>query len=498
MAKERKYAVWLELKGKDSASAMFSKAGRGLRTFGGFLASPLKAIDQVGKGFGSFLEKVPGLSIITSKVMELGGALKNLALDTAGYADTLDNLRSATGISAQKIQEVAFAAEHAGVPFEMFQQSLRKMTEVLGRGVKGKELFASLGSGAWSFAKALKAAKEPGEQFELILSQMAAISDPTKRAAFAMRFFSEGGLRLSAAAHGGAAGLKAMREEARRLGIVLSDEDIKSADEFGDTWANLMKTVDATKRDFGLGLIDTLLPEAKELLGNFKDNRKAIGEIVRDLGRDVGGGVLAVARGLKDAFEWSKGAVEWLGGPGLELVGVGLALLAKNPFFAAILAAKAAIEWLIDNTPKPKTEEEIAKERLEAVKKDGVLGGAMATMGAATVGKPGPWGLVTGLTGVGDFVSRSDDILAEDRGVVLKHETRREAEDLALRLTAAMEEVGGSGIAEDQSIEVSVNLNAPPGVVDGAPDVKAPVGTRIKSRQVNTGAMTTSHLKGSR
>lgn len=492
-AKKRSYAIDIAIKGRDFFTATFNKIGRAMKT------SPLLSM---GKAIGGFIEKIPGLTFLGAGIAKVGSELKALALNASEFGSNFNDLAAQTGIGTRALQEVAYAADQAGVPFEELRAGIQRMTAVLGKGLSARQ-FTMLGKGAAGFARALKGAKTPSERFELVLAQMAQVPDSAKRAAFGMQLFGRSGVKLAALAGDGADGIKRMREEAQRLGLVMSDADVARADAFGDTWAALGKTFEGLKRDFGSGLIEGLLPAMEELLGNVKDNRREIGAMVRDLGKDVGHGIIDVAVALKDAFQWSKGAVEWLAGnSGLLAVGGVLTVLAAHPFFAALGGAVWLVKWLIDNTPKPATQGEKDKALLDAVKKDGTLGGVMASMGGETQGQTGPMGLAAGIMQVGAFVSDQDRLVAEaeerqKRLKQLENETFNDTNRVRMLAENALQfsDVSGGG---GQSIEVNVNLNAPEGVVDGKPEVKAPAGTKVKSTATNTGARTTSHLKGNR
>ena len=332
MAKtKRKYGVSFELTGKDKASATFAKVRKVGIDMGKAFARPVTMMRSVTKGIGGFLQAVPGLQILGSHVVNIGQQIKGLAVDTANFADTLDNLRNHTGISAGALQEVAFAAGHAGVNFNEFQAAVQRMSATIGRGVTARQL-VMLGRGAGSFTRALKGAKTPGERFEVVLNQMASIEDTSKRAAFGMLFFGRSGVKLAAAAGAGADALADMRKQAREMGLVMSDEEIAKADKFADTWANLGMMFETGKRDFGMGLIDGLLPALEELLGTTKDNRKEIGDLLKDLGRDVGKGII-------DAAKWTVEAVKWLSANGGTIIKV-----AEKVGYA--LAAFAALRTL--------------------------------------------------------------------------------------------------------------------------------------------------------
>ncbi len=307
----KSYAVAMVIKAKDTASPVFGKVGRGLKSLGGaargvgsqiasLVTSPIRALS----GAGSFLAALPGVSLIGSALKSAVTGLRDLAMGASEAGSNFNDLMARTGIGGRSLQEVAYAADQAGVSFDEFSAGLLKMTGAIGKGVKGGQL-RMLGNDASRFVKAIKG-KDRTEAFELVLRQMAAIPDASKRAAFAQVFFGRSGIKLAAIAADGAEGLKKMRREAEELGLVMSDGDIARADDFGDTIGSLEKAFKGIKTTFGSGLIEGLLPDLKSLLTKFKENRVEVMGFVRDLGKKVGEGVVAVAEGLVSAFGWLK------------------------------------------------------------------------------------------------------------------------------------------------------------------------------------------------
>ncbi len=489
MAKKRTYPIELVIRGKDLASAAIAKVGRAL-------SFPMKALS----GLGGFIEKIPGLTIAGIELSRVATGLKDLAMGASDFGSKFNDLAAQTGIGTRALQEVAFAADQAGVPFEQFTAGLQKMTATIGKGVGARQL-GMLGKNARGFAAALKKAPDTGARFELVLAQMAAIPDATKRAAFGMTFFGRSGVKLAGLAGQGADGIKALREEAEKLGLVMNDEEVKRADEFGDTWAALGKVFESGKRDLGTGLIEGLLPDMKDLLGNVKANRKEIGAMLKDLGRDVGHGLIDVAHGLKDAFVWAKGAVEWLAGnSGVVAIGGALALLATNPFFAAIAGLVAAVKWLQDQKAPAQTQSEADKGFITGVKKHGALGGAMAAMETSIREQPRGVGAMMGLINAGLAVRDQDQLMAEaqDRERQRMHQ-QSEAENAVLRMAAAASRATdmGSPTWDQQSVDVTVTVEDPGGLTSGDPTVKATKGVSAKAKtRGNPGARTTSHLRG--
>lgn len=409
MAKKRSYGIQLVITGKNLAKAALDGLVKGLR-------APIDGIKRLGSGLGSLVEKVPGIYLLGRAIGSVARETVALVKGLGDYAGDVIDLGARTGIGTDLLQEFGFAAKKVGIEAEQSSAALNKFTAVVGKGINSKSLYASLGKQTGGFVKALNAAKAPGEKLELVLATMASIPDATKRAAFAVNFFGEAGVKFSAMAADGAAGLRALRAEASTLGNVLSEEDLKRADEFGDKWESLTMAFEGTKRDFGMGLIEGLLPGLEELLKYVKENRKEVGAFLRDLGRSVGTGIVDAAKGIVSAVKWIVANKDTIISV-MEKVGIGvaallglsalsgiLAVLAKSPFFAALSAAVAGVKWLLATGSKG-----FVPGFGGAAGSAAGSGGAAATAAAAgRVGTMGLAGAVAGPAAAALFLNPSD------------------------------------------------------------------------------------------
>jgi hypothetical protein len=77
--------------------------------------------------------------------------------------------------------------------------------------------------------------KSPEDQFVTIASAIAEIKDPTDRAALAVSIFGRSGTNLLPILADGAGGLQRMRDEAKKLGLVMGDDTVKKGAELQDS-----------------------------------------------------------------------------------------------------------------------------------------------------------------------------------------------------------------------------------------------------------------------
>lgn len=142
-----------------------------------------------------------------------------------------------TGVSTDAIQELGFAAEAAGVPVETLETALIRMNRASYAARTGSAEAAKAFHGLLT----LKDLKElsPDEQLEKLAEGFIKIKDPGERTNKILTVMGRSAAGLIPLLAKGKDGIAEFREEAHELGKVLSEEDIKNAEEFR---LNLHKT----------------------------------------------------------------------------------------------------------------------------------------------------------------------------------------------------------------------------------------------------------------
>jgi hypothetical protein len=117
--------------------------------------------------------------------------------------------------------------------------------------------------------------KSAGDVIPLIAEGMKRLPDDAQRAAVAVDLFGKAGQKLMPLLSEGAAGIKALTDAAREMGLVLTPEEIANADKYGDMMAALDKKVDAqlaaklAKNAEALYQFELAMADAKVALAEF-------------------------------------------------------------------------------------------------------------------------------------------------------------------------------------------------------------------------------------
>ena len=200
--------AFVELGVSDKLTAGLRRAQRRLKAFG-------EGVRAIGVRVA-----LAGAAAVTA----LGGAVR--VFIKAG--DELEKMSRRTGLSVESLSELGFAAEQSGADLETVEKGVRTMQRAindLGRGLSTQvDAFGALG-----LSMADLAGLSPEEQFKHIAERLSRVEDATKRAAIAQQIFGRAGTRLLPLMEEGAAGIEALQEEARKLGLTISGETAKDA-----------------------------------------------------------------------------------------------------------------------------------------------------------------------------------------------------------------------------------------------------------------------------
>lgn len=174
-------------------------------------------------------------------------ALSKLASDGLDYASSLGEVAQQLGVTTRDLQVYRYAASQVGIEQEEIDRSLAKLTLTMGKAREGAKgplaVFRQLGAAIGT--DILANAQTAGDAIPLIAEALGKIPDPASRAAIEVELFGKAGQKLDTLLAGGAAGVNGLRDAAHSLGIVLSDEQIKNADDTADKLSELKQVLGA-------------------------------------------------------------------------------------------------------------------------------------------------------------------------------------------------------------------------------------------------------------
>lgn len=220
----------------------------------------LNSLGAVGSAVGQLVGK---FAMLGAGILSVGTlAVTGLLGITKAAADSLgafDDLANQTGISREKLQEWDYAAQNTGVSTEELNSSLQGFAKNVGLAAKGTGKAKDVLDGLQiSYKNAHGGVKPLGEVLPQIADKLQRIKDPATQAAAASKIFGGAGVKLLPMLKDGSKGLQAFAERARALGLVVSEDAVKSADEFGDTLLDLQLSFKGIGNTIGVALMPVL------------------------------------------------------------------------------------------------------------------------------------------------------------------------------------------------------------------------------------------------
>jgi len=201
----------------------------------------LSKTDKKAGSVGETLAKVgstaakAGTAIVTGATAAVGGIV-SLASSTAKTADEIDKASIRMGISAESYQEYAYAAELAGVETSTLEKAAKKL--------EGTDI-----------------------SFDDAIDQIMSMSTAEERSAKAAELFGDAvAYNLSPMIEQSQESFKGAIDEANKLGLVMSGDDVKAGAELNDTFTKITETFQHLVTSLGSSVLPIVQEFADMLL----------------------------------------------------------------------------------------------------------------------------------------------------------------------------------------------------------------------------------------
>jgi len=243
-----------------------------------------KATKSIGD-IGASVRKVGiGMSVAGAAIVGTSVAMVN---SWAKAGDEVEKMSRRIGFSTESLSELKHAAELSGTSLRAVESATKRMSRTIIDAGDG------LSTATRALARLNLTAEElqilsPEKQFEKLSEAIADLENPTIKAAVAQEIFGRGGMDLLPMLTDGAVGLRAMRKEARDLGIVFREEAAKKAAKFQDDMLRLKRSIDSVKFGIAEGLLPVLtdwIVKGKEIILKvstwIKENKELFGTVAK-------------------------------------------------------------------------------------------------------------------------------------------------------------------------------------------------------------------------
>ena len=184
------------------------------------------------------------------------GAFAALVKGAIDSADELNKLSQKIGISVEALSTLQFAAQLSDVGLDTLKTGLKglsaNLTEARSGLGEGAALFQALGVSVEDTAGNLKSSDTILLE---IADRFASFEDGATKTALAVKLFGKSGMDMIPFLNQGSSGIRALMQEAERLGLKLSTETAQAAEAFNDN----LTALKASTSGLGISLATELL-----------------------------------------------------------------------------------------------------------------------------------------------------------------------------------------------------------------------------------------------
>jgi hypothetical protein len=160
----------------------------------------------------------------------------------ASGSKELQTMSQRTGISVEALSELGYAASLCGLTLEDMEVAIKRMQKTIVGAAAGSETAAEALGQLGLTVEDLRGLS-PDQQFKLIAERLSQIQRPAVRAALAMQIFGRQGTALLPMLLKGAAGIEAMQEEARKLGLTATRDGVAAGVALEESLTTLWKVL---------------------------------------------------------------------------------------------------------------------------------------------------------------------------------------------------------------------------------------------------------------
>lgn len=216
--------------------------GRAHREIDGFSRSTEKVFRALGIGIGATLSAA-GIAAFVKSAIDM--------------ADTVGKAAEKFGMGADSLSALKYAAELGDVAFEGLTKSLKHLNTSM---VSGDQAFAAMGIRVKDSSGNLR---QTEDVLLDVAGAFASYKDGAAKTAIAVQLFGRAGADMIPLLNQGKAGILEEMDAARKLGVVISTDTAKAAEEFNDN----LKTLKTSSSGFAVSLASGVLPLLNGMLG---------------------------------------------------------------------------------------------------------------------------------------------------------------------------------------------------------------------------------------
>ena len=222
---------------------------------------------------------------ITMPIVVAGVSLGALALKAGDAADELLTLSAQTGISTDSLQALDYASRFVDVELDALQKGWAKVTKAMGKAVDSGDKYIDIADGITVSIYGANGKLKTSEQMMYdTIDAIGKLKDETMKEIVAQDLFGKSYQDLMPLIKGGSKALKEYMDEAKKMGLVISEEDLKKMGEFDDATERLQAQLQILGKRIGVALLpamEKLIPFINDrVVPAFQSIAEKVGEVI--------------------------------------------------------------------------------------------------------------------------------------------------------------------------------------------------------------------------
>lgn len=217
-----------------------------------------RQVTDLGSGFER-LKKLTGALAGFAGFSTMLYGLKSMAKEAFNAADKIAKLSQSTGVSVERLSALSHAADLSGVNIDTLGRSFgllsKNMAIARDASDKTETAFEQLNIRILNNDGTLRSTNDVMND---VADRFRGMEDGAQKTALAMEIFGRSGAELIPLLNAGSDGLRAMEEEAHRLGLTFDEETAKQAERVNDNITKITGAVTGLTRALSFGLLPTL------------------------------------------------------------------------------------------------------------------------------------------------------------------------------------------------------------------------------------------------
>lgn len=242
-------------------------------------------INNLGGGFtAAFGGAIPmaaaaaaGIAAVATAAIATGAAIFNLTKSAADYGSAIFDATQQTGLGAETISALKIAADQSSSSLENITGSIAKFNVLVGQANQGNEKANA------TLARYGVTARDTDAALAQAIKTIAEMTSADQQAAAAKDLFKDRTAAILPVIKSFDGDLPGLINKLRDLGVLMSDEDARAADEFGDTLDTLTTQAGALGRQFATELMP-MMTDAMRSISRFMAENKGV---ARQWGQEV-------------------------------------------------------------------------------------------------------------------------------------------------------------------------------------------------------------------